>query len=390
MQGGPQGVAVDSAGDTVFVTNADSNSMSIIDGKTANVKATIDGLAKPIGVAVNEADDIVYVAQTDDSSVVALTKSGMGSRTTIDTGGPGWALAVDQDDDTVYATAGVTQGGSGSLAVIDGTRQTLSSVVHLPGMDPLAAAVNDRTDRVYVTGQNSVGAAVLDGGTLFMDDTIPLIGSYWSVAVDQADDTAYFANYQEQGSLAIVAGRTSQVVSNRPLGYPWGVAVAQRADRVYVTRGPTNSVSTFDAITGRSASPDIAIGGFPIAVAVDQSGENAGTVYVASSDSRSVSVLASVRPAVTSEASGPGSNVVVTVESPQAAFDLAARAVTAVCFVPVGDTAGSLGGRLQALPGDRWKVRVPTRLASGAYRVVVTFDGGLQARAGRVNVRPPG
>ncbi|TEX50137.1 MAG: hypothetical protein B7C55_12200 [Actinomycetales bacterium mxb001] len=383
---GPQGVAVDSADDVVYVTNADSDSMSIIDGTTATVAATVDGFSEPVGVAVNEADDIVYVANADDSSVVSISGSGRGTRTTVPIGGLGWDVAVDQDDDTVYATAALPQGDSGSLAVIDGTRQSLSSVVAFAGLSPLAVAVSDRSNRIYVTGQNTVGAAALDGVTLAIDDTIPLVGSYWDVAIHEEDDTAYFPNYQEQGSFAIVSGRTSQVMSNEPLAWPWGVAVSQAADLVYVARGPTNTVSVLDATTGAQAIPSLAVGRFPIAIAVDQSGPNVGTVYVANSDDISVSVLGSVRPSLTSSRSRPGSKLVVAVDAPQADYDLASRAVSAVCFVREGGATGTLGGSVTARAGDRWAVTVPSRLRGGTYRVVVTFDGGLQARAGRITL----
>lgn len=36
--------------------------------------------------------------------------------------------------------------------------------------------------------------------------------------------------------------------------------------------------------------------------------------------------------------------------------------------------------------GIGWTVSVPSRLSSGTYRVVVTFDGGLEARAGRISL----
>lgn len=386
VQGGPQGVAVDSDGDTVYVTNASSDSMSIIAGKKAAVTATVDGFSEPIGVAVNEDDDIVYVANGDDSSVVAITQSGLGRRTTVPIGGIGWAVAVDQDDDTVYATASLTQGDSGSLAVIDGKRRSLTSVVPLPGLNPFAVAVNVRIDRVYVTGQNSAGAAVLDGSSLVIEDTIPLVGSYWGVAVHQADDTAYFANYQPQGSVSVVAGPASQVVTTRPLAWPWGVAVAQRANLVYVSQGLTDTVSVLDATTGDPATPSILVGAFPIALAVDQSGANAGTVYVANSDDSSLSVLASVRPSLTADRSRPGSRMVIAVDAPQADFRLAPRAVAAVCFVRVGAATGTMGGSVTALARDRWAVTVPSRLATGNYRVVIAFDGGLEARAGQIRL----
>ena len=353
---------------------------------TIAVVKTIRVQGGPQGVAVDEDDNTVYVASADDSSVVAITRSGLGRKTTVPIGGIGWGVAVDQDDDTVYATASLTQGESGSLAVIDGKRQSLAAIVPLPGLDPLAVAVNDRTDRIYVTGENTAGAAVIDGSTLTIEDTIPLVGSYWGVAVHQADDTAYFANYQPQGSVSVVSGRTSQVVSTRPLAWPWDVAVSQRANLVYVSQGPTNTVSVIDATTGARATPSISVGQFPIALAVDQFGSNAGTVYVAKSDDTSVSVLASVQPSLTTDRSRPGSRLEIAVDAPQADFRLAPRAVTAVCFVRQGAATGTLGGSVTALAGDRWSVTVPSRLATGKYRVVITFNGGLDARAGRITL----
>ena len=61
---GPESVAIDSADDTVYVTNYLDHTLSIINGRLGVVTRTIGVGTYPTGVAVNEEDDNVYVPKT--------------------------------------------------------------------------------------------------------------------------------------------------------------------------------------------------------------------------------------------------------------------------------------------------------------------------------------
>src|SRR5215472_745400 len=58
----PDGIAVDPATNTVYETNQDGNSVSVINGQTDTVTATIGVGSSPEGIAVDPATNTIYVA----------------------------------------------------------------------------------------------------------------------------------------------------------------------------------------------------------------------------------------------------------------------------------------------------------------------------------------
>src|SRR5712692_566409 len=64
----PEGVAVNPKANTVYVTNARDNTVSVISGRTNTVVATIPVGSFPEGVAVNPKTSTVYVTNKDRKS----------------------------------------------------------------------------------------------------------------------------------------------------------------------------------------------------------------------------------------------------------------------------------------------------------------------------------
>jgi YVTN family beta-propeller protein len=164
----PFGVAVDQTTDTVYVANDHSDSVSVIDGGTDAVTATItvgaglnpDPGSGPFGIAVDETTDTVYVA-VDDQSSVAVIDGGTNSVTTnVALAGTPYGVAVDAATDNVY----VAVNSASDLAVIDGTTNALAGTL-ATGTSPWALAVNPSTAMAYVAnaGSDTVSAVALVG-----------------------------------------------------------------------------------------------------------------------------------------------------------------------------------------------------------------------------------
>ena len=58
---------------TVYVNSANENAVMVIDGRTNTVVATVDVDSLPQGVAVNTRTNAVYVANQDSNTVSVLT-----------------------------------------------------------------------------------------------------------------------------------------------------------------------------------------------------------------------------------------------------------------------------------------------------------------------------
>jgi hypothetical protein len=150
--------------------------------------------------------------------------------------------------------------------------------------------------------------------------------------------------------------------------------VDQADDTVYVTRGTFPGY--LSVINGRATddSSTITVGGIPKGVSVDDSGANAGLVYVVNSSSASVSVIGQVSPSLGSSSGAADDTVQITLDVPQAAYDVDDSTITSVTF------GGTPATGLTPGAGDTWTLTVPA--GSGTVPVTVAFNGTLTASAG--------
>jgi len=70
---GPIGVAYDSGKDEIFVSNAESNTVSVISDSNNAVVATVSVGAYPYGVAYDSGKNEIFVANYDDSTVSVIS-----------------------------------------------------------------------------------------------------------------------------------------------------------------------------------------------------------------------------------------------------------------------------------------------------------------------------
>ena len=219
--------------------------------------------------------------------------------------------------------------------------------------------------------------------TLAVITTISVGDTPYSAAVNDDDDTVYVTNLGSD-NVSVINGRTGTVDDTITVGSgPFGVAVNQGDDTVYVTDFFRLRPSTVSVINGRTGTVDdtISVGDNPGGVAVDDSGTNAGLVYVANDGANTVSVIARVSAALASLSAEAGSTMTVTLDVPQVDYDVDDSTVTSVSF------GGTLATGLTPGAGDAWTLTVPA--GSGTVPVTVTFNGGLTASAGNFTYGTP-
>jgi YVTN family beta-propeller protein len=145
------------------------------------------------------------------------------------------------------------------------------------GQRPIYVAVDQKTNRIYVSNQTDNTVSVIDGVTNQVLDIVK-VGRYPNgIAVDSNTNTIYVANLGS-GSLSIISG-DKLTVSTLWLGsYPAKVAVNPSTDRVYVT---LEDQSGFVAVVnGKSHKliASVSVLPFPLSVAVDTASNQ---IYVA-------------------------------------------------------------------------------------------------------------
>jgi YVTN family beta-propeller protein len=160
MGPGPSGggIAVNVSTNRIYAANHEQHTITVINGATNAIIATVPGVGfKPVGVAVNESTDRIYVVSGWDATVKVIQRTAVPEShaviATISVGSYGNQhpnmVAVNPALNRVYVT-GVN---SNSLYVIDGANNTLLQTVILPGAAtfPNWVASDAGAGRVYVT-----------------------------------------------------------------------------------------------------------------------------------------------------------------------------------------------------------------------------------------------
>ena len=319
-----QGVTDDPATHTVYVTNRGDDAVSVINTAECNAgdlagcdrawpTVKVGNFAQDLRVDV--ATDTVYVVNANDNTVSVINGATCNALTsadcnqtaaTVPVGNGPFALAVDRLTDTVY----VANSGDNTVSVIDGATcngthhagcsQTPPTVA--VGSGPLGVAVDEQTNTVYVTNNNTNTVSMINGTTCDSADqggcsqtpgTVTVGNNPYPIAVDQSTGTVYVGN-DGDGSLSLIDGSTCNATEMAGCGqlitvpveqFPYGIAVDRRTGTAYVTSVLDSDVAT---INGRRCSASggahcrphpipLRMGGFGGAIALDPS---SNTAYV--------------------------------------------------------------------------------------------------------------
>ena len=309
----PLNLAPTPDGSAVYVTVFDSRLVRVIDPVTGTVRATITVGRSPRGLVVSPDGATLYVANLGDDTV----------------------SVVDTATGTVPATINVGRNPQGVALTTDGTRLYVTNSGGDPTM-PGSVGVYTTADRKQVGSAIQVGKGPAGVGA-----------SAWGLV--------YVANANSNTVTVIDdAGGAPVVVAELPVGpSPLGVAAHRDgSSRAYVTHFEADSISVLDAIGGGPAAAVVAtvtVGRHPrdIALSADEA-----FVYVANTDSGTLSVLATTTLSVNTVPIGgrPSAVALLPDGGTYTVADSAARTVVLAnrSFTPVGGTPAGI-----AVTGDR-------------------------------------
>ena len=350
----PNGVAVDTATHTVYVANQGNNTVSVLNASRcsafdvsgcASPSATVHVGSGPTGIAVDQATDSVYVANNSGNTVSVIDgvtcnatrqKGCMGITATISAGDGPSAIGVNPTTDTIYVTdsgsfksatatvgdaVSVIDGATCNAEVQSGCDQTPRTVT--VGSGPLGIAVDPTTDSIYVANSGQFGAAntalghtvsLIDGATCNATDqagcgnaaaTVIVGVAPWGIAVNQRTNKIYVANNtggDTPASLSVINGATCDTTNTsgcagRPSeltgpGFaPNGIALDPTTQVLYTANFYGASVSAINVASaeGSRRALQLAVGSSPEDLAVDPANH---TVYVSNSLNGTVSVVA--------------------------------------------------------------------------------------------------
>ena len=275
---GPNCLVVDAAVNRIYVANAGSGNISVIDGTTDRVVKTLPGEEHPYAIGFDSALHRAYVTNTYSNKVTMID-------TATDSAQP---LPVGSKDyvetDARRRRAFFISYEDPALTMVDA-----SNVIHHEDLGlshPWGFAVDEQRGIVYVTeiGKNRLIAYHEDGGRT---DKIPTGAMPDAVAIDETANRIYVANYVGD-SVTVIDGATMKPVATIAAGHhPQALAADGKRHHIFVANTHSNNATVIDGATNRALGT-IPAGTNPYAVAVDPDN---GDAYVANYGSHPVTKL---------------------------------------------------------------------------------------------------
>ncbi|CAN5205773.1 hypothetical protein BH09ACT1_BH09ACT1_02170 [soil metagenome] len=218
----PVAIAVNDLTNTVYVSNQTASSISVIDGSTNAVTATLTGGGGDIAVdsLTNRIYAVTNLIRVDIPAFLMVIDGSDNSRIgsiQVHLTSPGTALAIDESTDTVYISASTT--GTGTITALDGaTYATLRTItVATPGW---TLAVDSAT-KTLLTANVSNHVTVIDAtnGTTVSDVALRDDAQVYDIAANSITHVAYAASSVVQGaggSVEMVQPGSAPVVIPQP------------------------------------------------------------------------------------------------------------------------------------------------------------------------------
>jgi YVTN family beta-propeller protein len=215
----PIGITIDPQKNVAYVVNRDSNTVSVIDGRTLSINSTVASGVRPWDIALNPNTEKVYIANRETDSVSIIDGKTYRIVGSIKVDDDPLSVALDHNTNKVY----VSNIGSRSVSVIDGRTNSIIMTIPLDG-DPTDVAVNTKTKRVYVGVENRASGLdaviVIDGQRDVILDNPIILGRNRQpndVVVNSNTNMVYVPNY-EHDTVTVINGKTNDIVKEIPVG----------------------------------------------------------------------------------------------------------------------------------------------------------------------------
>ena len=242
-------------GTPVLVTNSGDDTVSVISPATHEEEAIIPVGENPRSIVLNQDRTRAYVTNALSNSISIIDIASNQVTATIENVGdiPS-GLAFVPDGSKLY----VVTGGSNSVSVIDPAAMRVVSTIPV-GAEPAEIAINEAGTRAYVTnfGGNTVSVINLDTDTVIA--TIPVDREPNGIAVRPGDAQVYVVNFREN-TVSIIDTSTNQVTRTLTresdeggIGLlPQKVIFSADGQRAFISNSLDFTVSILDAETGDS------------------------------------------------------------------------------------------------------------------------------------------
>lgn len=242
----PIGVAVNPITNMIYVTNAASNTVSVINGENDKVEYTIPVGNLPYDVDVDPATNKIYVANKFSNSLSVIDGDTNAIIKTINVTSP-VGIDIDSDNSWIY----VTNIDNNTVSKVDAINNTVVKYAEV-GDDPYTVDIKKgRDSKIYVTNLGSDSVSVIDGDSFKTLKNITVGKSPVGLAANYLTNKVYVSNRAED-TVSVIDAVSDTVVNNLTVGrQPDGIDINFRTNKVYVTNTGSSTVCVIDGRTDK-------------------------------------------------------------------------------------------------------------------------------------------
>ncbi len=248
-----------------YVGSISSNEISIIDiaGATAfqvPVGAASAGATQVTGVAINPAGNRLYVSRWDTGTVHVLDTTTNNQVAAISVGGNPYNVTFLPSGQRAY----VSNPNTNSVSVVDLLTNAVTATL-TPFPRPYGVAVHPNGSRLYVTAIESNQVAVYDTANNALITQITVGSGPVHIAINPAGTYAYVPNGGSSTVSVIDVSNNTVTATISGFNSPAGVAFNVSGNRAYVSNRGSNDVTVVDTAT-HTVLTTLAVGVLPFAV----------------------------------------------------------------------------------------------------------------------------
>ncbi|MFQ5670099.1 MAG: YncE family protein [Acidobacteriota bacterium] len=242
----PMGVDADPAGRKVYVANAGSDSVSVIDTSTRQVldQVHLDFGARPVDVAISRSGRRLYVVAAEAATLLVFDTSSLQELNEVEVGLRPTRVVLSPDDRTVY----VSNQLSNSVSILDARTLRTEATVPVESR-PSDMAVDARQNRVYV-GHLAADGVVILGANRTLERTLHFGAAIGALTLDDEGQRLYLSA-PTMDRLLIGQARSESVTGFVPLPGPGRLALDPDGKKIYVLDPEGNRVQIVNRLLAR-------------------------------------------------------------------------------------------------------------------------------------------
>ncbi len=149
------------------------------------------------------------------------------------------AIALNAKTGKVYAVASA----QGAVSVFNPETKTTSSVK--VGKDPVALAINEATNRIYVANNGSASVSVIDGGSDAVIATVNVGSLPYVLAVNPVTNKIFVSNTFSD-VITLIDGNTNAITKIKA-GSADSIVVDAKRDRAYLIGWESTNLTVLDS-----------------------------------------------------------------------------------------------------------------------------------------------